>query len=187
MGAMDRIRQKAEALERQDREKRAEEARENRKRYRPEAGGPGLKAGRAGFGGFVLISWGLFVGLSFINNAGFWARYVTFPYLALLIPLLLFTRGWIQMLFISEGELLVKEYKRSVGVCKSSAKAFPLLWGAVGLMEIVFLLARRPTELPAEFGFLVGVIAACAASFAFERYARKLVYTLWDPDSPVLQ
>ena len=187
MGAMDRIRQKAEALEQQEQNKRAQEASRSRKRYRPEAGGLGLKASRLGFGGFMLVSWGFFIGLSFINNAGFWARYVTFPYLVLLVPLLLFTRGWIQMLFLSEGELLMKEYEKSIGACKGCAKAFPWLWGAVGLMETVYLLARRPAALLPELGFLAGVIAASAASFAFERYARGLAYTLWDPDSPVLQ
>lgn len=187
MGAMDRIREKAEAFERQEQQKRAQDTAKARKRYRPEAGGLGLKSSRAGFGGFMAMGWAFFIGLSFINNAGFWARYVTFPYLALLIPLLLFTRGWIQMLFLPEGELLAKEYEKSVGLCKSCAKALPLLWGAVGLMEIVFLLAQRPGTLLAELGFLAGVMAACAACFAFEKYARRLIYTPWDPDEPVLR
>ena len=126
MGAMDRIRQKAEALEQQEQNKRAQEASKSRKRYRPEAGGLGLKASRLGFGGFMLVSWGFFIGLSFINNAGFWARYVTFPYLVLLVPLLLFTRGWIQMLFLSEGaayEGIRKIRWRMQGLCKGLSMA----------------------------------------------------------------
>ena len=73
MGVLDRMRERMADLEEQERQKQKKEQAESRKRYRPEPDNCALPRCRWEAGGFAAVSWGLFVGLSFINNAGFWA------------------------------------------------------------------------------------------------------------------
>ena len=127
------------------------------------------------------------MGLSFINNAGFWAKYVVFPYLALAVALLFMTRGWIGLLFVKPGDLTVKEYRQSVGRIRESLKALTWLWALVFLAEGVFFAANRPLLWPKELAFLLGAALAAAMSCLFERrWAKTALYTLWDPEDPIL-
>ena len=71
MGVLDRMRERMADLEEQERQKQKKEQAESRKRYRPEPDNCALPRCRWEAGGFAAVSWGLFVGLSFINNAGF--------------------------------------------------------------------------------------------------------------------
>ncbi|MBQ8536110.1 MAG: hypothetical protein IJ461_01715 [Clostridia bacterium] len=186
MGAMDRMRERMEEMERQEEQKRRKELEESRQRYRPEMDSLPIRKARWLYGAYTLGVWAAFIGLSFINNAGFWAQYVLFLYLALSAPLLLYTRGWIQMLFLEEGELSVKAYRRSIGQCKGSLIGLALLWLAVAVAEIIFLTIQRPADTAREIGFLVGCLAAALGSCIFRTYAKRVNYTLWNLDDPVL-
>ena len=187
MGMLDRMRERMADLEEQERQKQKKEQAESRKRYRPEPDNCALPRCRWEAGGFAAVSWGLFVGLSFINNAGFWAKYVVFPYLALAVALLFMTRGWIGLLFVKPGVLTVKEYRQSVGRIRESLKALTWLWALVFLAEGVFFAANRPLLWPKELAFLLGAALAAAMSCLFERrWAKTALYTLWDPEDPIL-
>lgn len=187
MDMLERARQRLKELDQQAEAQRKKEEAESRQRYRPDPDSLPLKKQRLPFGAFAAFGWACFIGLSFINNAGFWEKYVIFPYLLLAIPLLLFTRGWIQMLFLTQGDLSVKAYRRSIGQCKSSAKALLWLWGFVSLAETFYLLFRRSGPLVPELGFLFGCLLSTALSAGFERCSRGLRYALWDPDAPTLR
>lgn len=187
MGVLDRMRERMADLEEQERQKQKKEQAESRKRYRPEPDNCAFPRCRWEAGGFAAVSWGLFVGLSFINNAGFWAKYVVFPYLALAVALLFMTRGWIGLLFVKPGDLTVKEYRQSVGRIRESLKALTWLWALVFLAEGVFFAANRPLLWPKELAFLLGAALAAAMSCLFERrWAKTALYTLWDPEDPIL-
>ena len=115
MGMLDRMRERMADVEEQERQKQKKEQAESRKRYRPEPDNCALPRCRWEAGGFAAVSWGLFVGLSFINNAGFWAKYVVFPYLALAVALLFMTRGWIGLLFVKPSAFMGKGAGLSAG------------------------------------------------------------------------
>jgi len=187
VGAMDRMRERMEELERQEETKRQRELTESRQRYRPEHDSLPLSKARWHYGFYTLGVWIAFIGLSFINNAGFWANYVLLPYLALSVPLLLYTRGWIQMLFLEEGELSFKAYKKSIGQCKGSLKGLTLVWLCVAVAEVVFLLMVRPSSVGREIGFLAGCLTAAAGTWTFGKAAARLKYTLWNLDDPILE
>ena len=184
---MDRMRERMEEIERQEEQKRRKELEESRQRYRPEPDSLPLKKARGLYGAYTLGVWAAFIGLSFINNAGFWAQYVLLPYLALSAPLLLYTRGWIQMLFLEEGELSVKGYRKSIGQCKGSLIGLIVLWLAVAVAEIVFIILQRPGGMAREICFLAGCLAAALGSWCLRKGAQKVNYTLWNLDDPILE
>lgn len=187
MGAMDRMRERMEEMERQEEAKRKKELEESRQRYRPEKDSLPLKKAGWRYGAYTLGAWAAFIGLSFINNAGFWANYVLLPYLLLSVPLLLYTRGWIQLLFLEDGELSVKAYKKSIGQCKGSLTGLMVLWLAVAAAEIVFIFAVKPQALGRDIAFLIGCLAAAAGSWLFRKDAARVKYTLWNLDDPILE
>lgn len=187
MGAMNRMRERMEEMERQEEQKRRKELEESRQRYRPEADSMPLRKARWHYGAYTLVIWAAFIGLSFINNAGFWAQYVLLPYLALSAPILLYTRGWIQMLFLEEGELTVKGYRKSIGQCKGSLLGLSILWLCVTVAEIVFCLICQPADMAREICFLAGCLAAALGSWCLRKGAQKVNYTLWNLDDPILE
>lgn len=187
MGAMKRMRQRFEEAEKQDHLKRKADAAQSRQRYRPAPGCPPLKSCRWIMGFFTLAAWACFIGLSLINNAGFWVGYVIFPYLVLAIVLLFLTRGWIHLLFVGSGELPVKEYRGSIGQCLGCLKAAAWLWTAAAAAEGVFLAITHSVQPLRELSFLLGCAGAAALTWGFQyAYARRIVYALCDPDDPVL-
>jgi len=187
VGAMERMRERMEEMERQEEEKRKKELAESRQRYRPETDSIPLAKARWLYGVYTLGVWAAFIGLSFINNRGFWANYVLLPYLALSAPLLLYTRGWIQLLFLEEGELTVKSYRKSIGQCKGSLVGLAALWLAVAAAQIAFLLIQGSDDMAREIGFLAGCLTAAAGSWYFRKCAGKLNYTLENLDDPILE
>ena len=97
------------------------------------------------------------------------------------------TRGWIGLLFVKPGDLTVKEYRQSVGRIRESLKALTWLWALVFLAEGVFFATNRPLLWPKELAFLLGAALAAAMSCLFERrWAKTALYTLWDPEDPIL-
>ena len=187
MGMMDRMRERMEELERQEAQKRQKELKESRQRYRPEPDSLPLSKARWIYGAYTLFAWIAFLGLTFVNNRGFWARYVLLPYLALSVPLLLYTRGWIQMLFMEDGEMTVKTYRKSIGQCKGSLIGLMVVWIIAAAMNGLFILLERPVDTGKEFIFLVGCLAAAGISRLAQNYTNRVLYTLWNLDDPVLE
>ena len=182
IGILEDLKRRAAALDKADQAKRDKAQSDARRRWRPQEDSLPIRGARLPLGLYTVCLWVLFIGLPMLNNAGFWARYVMIAYLVLALPVMFFSRGWIQMLFAPPGELPDKEYRRTVVQCRASLTAITALWAVIAAAEGLYLILQTPEDTLTEWLFLGGSLAAAGVSLAARRYASGFRYAQCEPE-----
>lgn len=86
------------------------------------------------------------------------------------------------MLFMEDGELTVKSYRKSIGQCKSSIKIMMLLWTVTAVTNVVFLILQRPEDFGKDVTYLAGCLIAAIICGQAQKQTNRIKYDLWSTD-----
>ena len=102
---MEYLRERVQEWEAKDQQQKHKLEEESRQRFHPCAGKTTMHLARVLDGIASLGSIALLGALGMINHALFWKRSILIVFVVQCIPTLLMSRGWMAMLFLTDGDL----------------------------------------------------------------------------------